>query len=107
MLKELRKANIERQKEWGGDDRCDVAFRAVEVAGETGEMLEKVKKHLRLLRGIQGSTASVIEVAEEMADVVISLDLLATQMGINLAEAVPHKFNKTSTKYGFETRITS
>lgn len=107
MLKELREANTERQKEWGGDDRCDVAFRAVEVAGETGEMLEKVKKYLRGERGIQGTTASAVEVADEMADVVIGLDLLAAQMGINLAAAVPSKFNQTSEKYGFKTRMQS
>lgn len=105
MLKKLREANIARQKEWPGNDQADLAFRALEVAGEAGEMLEKVKKYLRGVRGIKGSTASAVEVAEEMGDLIIAIDLLANEMGINLSTAVEYKFNATSVKYGLETRI--
>lgn len=105
MLDQLRYANIERQKEWGGDDRCDLAFRALEVAGETGELSEAMKKFLRAQRGIEGSTATKEDVADEMADVIISIDLLANQMGIDLQQAVCSKFNRTSKKYNFKTKM--
>jgi NTP pyrophosphatase (non-canonical NTP hydrolase) len=105
MLEQLRTANVKRQAEWPGNEHADVAFRAIEVAGEAGELAEAVKKWLRGQRGIKGSTATPEQVAQEMADVLISVDLLANQMGINLADAVRAKFNATSEKYGMATRL--
>ncbi|WP_428526794.1 MazG-like family protein [Roseibium sp.] len=81
------------------------AFRGLEVAGEFGEVAEALKKYLRGTRGIKGSTADLQDVANEMADAIIALDLLADQMGIDLGAAVTRKFNATSQKYGLETRL--
>lgn len=103
----LRDANVNRQKEWPGNEHADVAFRTIEVAGEAGELAEAVKKFLRAERGIKGSTATRDDVASEMGDLLVSLDLLANQMGINLGEAVRAKFNATSEKYGMRTYIGS
>jgi NTP pyrophosphatase (non-canonical NTP hydrolase) len=75
------------------------------VAGETGELMEAIKKFLRGMRGIKGSTASLADIAEEMGDVLVSLDLLANMLGIDLGNAVRHKFNKTSEKYDLSTRL--
>lgn len=105
MLDELRGANRERQKEWPGNEQCDVAFRALEVAGEAGEVAEAVKKYLRAERGIKGSTATIEDIASEMADVIVGIDLLADQLGIELPSAVREKFNATSVKYGLATRL--
>lgn len=105
MLTTLRHANRSRQAEWPGNEKADTAFRAIEVAGEFGEVAEAVKKFLRGERGIKGSTASKQDVADEMADAIISLDLLADEMGIDLTDAIARKFNMTSEKYGLETRI--
>lgn len=102
---DLRQANVTRQKEWPGNDQADIAFRGLEVAGEFGEVAEALKKYLRGTRGIKGSTADLQDVANEMADAIIALDLLADQMGIDLGTAVARKFNATSEKYGLETRI--
>lgn len=102
---DLREANITRQKEWPGNDQADIAFRGLEVAGEFGEVAEALKKYLRGTRGIKGSTADLQDVANEMADAIIALDLLADQMGIDLGAAVTRKFNATSQKYGLETRL--
>lgn len=101
----LRHANNERQQEWPGNEKADVAFRAIEVAGEFGEVSEAVKKLLRAERGIKGSTATTQDVADEMADALIALDLLAAEMGIDLGAAVARKFNLTSEKYGMKTRL--
>ncbi len=102
---DLRQANITRQKEWPGNDQADIAFRGLEVAGEFGEVAEALKKYLRGQRGIKGSTASLEDVAQEMADSIIALDLLADLMGIDLGVAVARKFNATSEKYDLKTRI--
>lgn len=101
----LRGANRNRQKEWPGNDKADVAFRALEVAGEAGELCEKVKKFLRAERGIKGSTATASEIADEMGDLLVSLDLLADALGIDLGRATSSKFNQTTIKYGMRTYI--
>ena len=75
------------------------------MAGEFGEVAEAVKKFLRAERGIKGSTATLEDVADEMADALIALDLLANQMGLDLSKAVQRKFNRTSEKYGPQTRL--
>lgn len=103
----LRNANISRQQEWPGNEHADVPFRAIEFAGEAGELSEAIKKWLRASRGIKGSTATLADVASEMGDVVVALDLLAKEMGINLGDAVREKFNATSVKYNLRTYIGS
>jgi NTP pyrophosphatase (non-canonical NTP hydrolase) len=103
----LRDANMARQQEWPGSEHADVPFRAIEFAGEAGELSEAIKKWLRAERGIRGSTATLADVASEMGDVLVALDLLAREMGINLGDAVRDKFNATSEKYGLRTYIGS
>ncbi|WP_321504112.1 MazG-like family protein [Breoghania sp.] len=102
---DLRSANRARQQEWPGNTQADTAFRAIEVAGEAGEVAEAVKKLLRERRGIKGSTASVESIADEIADTIIALDLLADDLGIDIGPALARKFNATSAKYGLRTRI--
>ena len=103
----LRRANDKRQQEWPGNDKADLAFRMIEVSGEAGELAEAVKKHLRYERGIKGTTLDIDDIADEMGDLVVSLDLLAAEMGINLGDAVMNKFNRTSRKYEMNTRLLS
>lgn len=104
-FKDLREANQTRQKEWVGSENASLEFRVIEVAGEFGEVAEAAKKYLRSVHGIKGSTATVEDIADEMADAIIALDLLANQLNVNLGEAVKTKFNKTSMKYNLETYI--
>jgi len=101
----LRDANRNRQKEWPGNEKADVAFRAIELAGEAGELMEAIKKFLRAERGIKGSTSTPFEIADEMGDLLVSLDLLADELGIDLGVAVRRKFNKTTDKYGMRTYL--
>lgn len=105
MLTTLRHANRSRQAEWPGNEKADIPFLTIEVAGEFGEVAEAVKKYLRAQRGIKGNGGRIEDVADEMADAIISLDLLADEMGIDLTDAIARKFNMTSEKYGLETRI--
>ncbi|MEL6509025.1 MAG: MazG-like family protein [Pseudomonadota bacterium] len=104
-LQALAVANTQRQIEWGGNEKADLAFRALEFAGESGELCEAVKKFLRKQRGIEGNTLSLEAIEDEMGDVIITLSLLATDLGIDLDRTYRRKFNKTSAKYGFKTRM--
>lgn len=108
MLRELREANMVRQREWDPGDDITIEFRGNELGGEVGELQNILKKFARHRMGLKGGlepNAYLNEVAEELADVVICVDLIAMALGVDLATAVRFKFNATSTKYGLKTRI--
>jgi NTP pyrophosphatase (non-canonical NTP hydrolase) len=104
-LETLRDANWARQLEWPGNEECDVAFRALEFAEEAGEVAGAIKKYLRAERGIAGTTMTLADIADEMGDALISLDLVAGMLGIDLGLATSRKFNATSEKVGLKTRL--
>lgn len=83
-FKALRAANIQRQAEWPGNETLDNAFRGLEVANEVGEVTGAVKKYIRAQRAVAGTVAAIEDVAEEIGDAVISLDLLAIDLGTDL-----------------------
>ena len=101
----LRQANIARQKEWDADNKISLAYRGNELAGEVGEACNVIKKLERERLGIRGSRASVEQLAEELADIIICADLVAMAEGIDLVQAVAKKFNATSEKVGLNTRL--
>jgi NTP pyrophosphatase (non-canonical NTP hydrolase) len=102
----LRGANIARNIEWANGNTIPLSYRGNELAGEVGEDCNILKKLERERMGIVGSRASVASLAEELADVVICIDLIAMELKIDLDQAVRRKFNKTSEKYGLRTRMT-
>lgn len=71
----LREANIARQKIWDPNDAVDLDWRANELMGEIGEVCNVIKKLYRERIGLPGSRDTVEHLAEELADVVICLDL--------------------------------
>jgi NTP pyrophosphatase (non-canonical NTP hydrolase) len=102
---DLRAANLARQAEWDTDGQINLSSRGNELAGEVGEACNIIKKLERERMGIAGSRASLADLAEELADVIICADLIAMQLGIDLNRAVAEKFNKTSEKVGLTTRL--
>ncbi|WAP67203.1 MazG-like family protein [Jiella pelagia] len=102
----LRKANLARQALWCPEQVPDLSFRGNELAGETGEACNVIKKLERERHGWRGSRATTAELASELADVVICADLCAISGGIDLDEAVEAKFNATSDKVGLPVRYT-
>lgn len=100
----LREANIIRAKEWAGEVDLDLSFAGNELAGEVGEACNIIKKMERQRFGLKTSPGTVEALTEELADVVICVDLIAMKLGIDLTLAVKNKFNKTSEKYGLDTR---
>ncbi len=105
-FKKLREAAISRDSEYPGTEFIDPSFRGVELGGEVGEALNVVKKLERERLGIAGSRASVADLAQELADIIICVDLLAMEYRIDLWPAVVTKFNQSSDKLGLKTRLT-
>lgn len=101
----LREANANRQKEWDTNGNISITYRGNELAGEVGEACNVIKKLERERMGIKGSRATVEQLAEELADVVICADLIAMHEGIDLNKAIAKKFNKTSENVGLITRL--
>ncbi len=105
-LDALRRANIKRAAEWHGSENTpSIEYRFMELAGEVGEACNAQKKLSRTDMGIRGGTEGLAHLTEELADVLICLDLVAMDLGIDLGEAVRMKFNMTSAKYGLATKL--
>lgn len=84
----LRDANFVRALEWsnGGDGP---QFYAVELYGEAGEALNVVKKLEREKLGMVGSRATLQDMADEIADVIICVDLLAIAYALPPVRPLP------------------
>lgn len=105
VFNNLRLANKYRSEEWTCGEAVDLSFRGNELAGETGEACNVLKKLERERRGWRGSRDTVSHAMEELADVVICTDLIAMELGEDLDEAVRKKFNATSEKYDLTVRL--
>lgn len=74
----------------------------VAVTGEIGEAANVLKK---VRRGDLTLDEARSMLTQEFADVVIYLDLLSAQAGIDLGEAVMETFNAKSVKVGSRVRL--
>jgi NTP pyrophosphatase (non-canonical NTP hydrolase) len=111
-FRQLRKVNIMRCTRWHGPDseRWSLADWSNAMCGEAGETANVIKKIRRQETGaVNVGDPPMVELKkkamEEIADVVIYCDLLAQELGGDLADAVREKFNKVSVKYGFPERL--
>ncbi len=127
FLRLLAAANVERCPDFkaGGLMDWSPAERGNELAGETGELCNELKKLLRFDRqhGIEckepgRSTAhhfgarvvadryAILHRARnELGDVIICASLIAAQLGIDLEDATREKFNATSDKIGSTIKL--
>ena len=101
----LRDANLKRHKEWAKGNDLPLSFRGVELAGEVGEACNELKEIERKRLGLVGGKEDLDGLQQELADVLICVDLIAMDLGIDLAAAVRDKFNATSEKYELSTRL--
>ena len=69
------------------------------AAGEMGELCNLLKKRGR------GEDIPLKAVMDEIADVIIYLDLLAARLGVHLSGPIREKFNETSEKRGSDIRL--
>lgn len=127
FLDTLRRVNIERAPHFhaGGLMDWSPAERGNELAGETGELCNELKKLLRFDRrtgtrmpdpgmthwvdadeAMQNERNAIVARARmELGDVIICASLIAAQLGIDLEEATRDKFNATSEKIGSSVRL--
>lgn len=105
FLTHLRYVNTRRWREWSLGEPEDPLYCANELGGETGEVLNVVKKLVREQRGWAGSRATKQDLGEEMGDVLICLDTLARAYDVNLAEVTARKFNLTSIQRSLSHRL--
>ncbi len=97
---ELRRANEARSTAIDHPiDKWTPAEWALAAAGEMGETCNLIKKQLR------GDVITVESIADELADTVTYIDLLAARLGIDLGEAVRSKFNVVSKRWGTEVKL--
>ena len=98
---DLREANIERIPNFRMNSIFDWSETdwACAAAGELGEACNLIKKRRR------GEKITTHEVAKEIADTVIYLDLLAARVGINLGETIRYKFNEVSIRVNSSVRL--
>ena len=131
-LAELRAANVARMHRWHGeDDGWTLADWSNAMNGEAGEVANVVKKirrtetpglweaqkypgdsglaqiTLAAMPADEAREALLVKLADECADVLCYLDLLAHEAGIDLGQAVASKFNRVSQAQGFPERIVS
>lgn len=108
----FREANLVRATEWIANYQPtfieDILFRSNELGDECGEVQGACKKLVRMRWGMPGGIThieAVKQIANELADVIISADRLASLLDINLSEAIITKFNATSDKHKFKTKL--
>lgn len=117
-LARLRFHNSKRCAEWmkNSTEPWSLADKSNEMMGEAGEAANIVKKMRRIQTGVatgvtRGDQATFEfedlreRLGEELADVIITADLLADAAGIDLSDAVVAKFNATSMKNGLSERL--
>jgi NTP pyrophosphatase (non-canonical NTP hydrolase) len=106
--------NRERAERWHpgypADEGWSIADWSNAMAGEAGEACNIVKKIRRWQCGLKGELDPPLDklnhkLAEELADVFLYLDLLATKANIDLPAAIVAKFNKVSERQGFPERL--
>lgn len=109
---ELERANL---------NRCNAIYHHLEtwsptdwacaLGGEVGEALNLVKKLRRLEDGDKSYNVGVDRdviiagIGNELADVVIYADLLATRLGLSLGDCVRNKFNEVSDRVGSDIKL--
>lgn len=105
----FRKANVTRCVKWHpeGIDSWSPSDWMTAVTGELGELASLLKMRNRERDGLPGNkfSPSKKQVADELADVLTYLDLLAEVLGVDLGAAVVEKFNEVSERVGFPDRI--
>lgn len=113
-LSKLSEVNLQRAVRWhkGGLDEWSVNDWLAAFGGEAGEALNAGKKHRRILSGLQQhgnvpttEREAAEKIMEELADAVIYADLVASRLGLNLADAIVRKFNAISEREGFPERL--
>lgn len=100
LLKKLKIANKERDLLFFKHfDKWETVDWSNAVAGETGELCNIVKKMKRSCND-SDRDLTIEDIANEAADIVIYLEILCQNCGIDLSDAIVRKFNEVSERNG-------
>ena len=108
---QLARANITRCYRWHDPAGWSPQMWGLAACGEAGEMANALKKLHRHDEGIQQNADSpdravlVQNVATEIGDTVVYLDLLAQRLGLRLEDCVRDTFNRISVRENFPDRL--
>jgi NTP pyrophosphatase (non-canonical NTP hydrolase) len=106
---EFRAANVARCLKWHpqGIESWSASDWMTAIVGELGEAASLIKMRNRERDDLPGNKFSPTQkqIADELADTVTYIDLLAAQQGIDLGRAIAEKFNEVSARVGFPDRI--
>lgn len=106
---EFRRANRRRAIRWHADgiEGWSSSDWITAICGELGELASLVKMRNRERDGLVGNKFSPTadQLASEIADVAIYLDIFAESVGVDLGEAIRRKFNEVSERNGFPERL--
>ena len=107
----FRAANVARCTKWHpqGIASWSPSDWLTAVTGELGELASLLKMRNRERDGLPGNKFSPTQkqIADELADVLTYLDLLAEVLGVDLGAAAVSKFNEVSERVGFPDRLPS
>jgi len=105
----FRAANVARCIKWhpAGIESWSPSDWLTAVTGELGELASLLKMRNRERDGLPGNKFSPTDeqIADELADVLTYIDLLAFVLGVDLGRAAVEKFNRVSERVGFPDRI--
>ena len=105
----FRQINLKRCNRWhpNGINSWSYSDWLTAVTGELGELASLIKMKNRERDDLVGNKFSPTDkhISNEIADILIYLDLLAASFNINLENAVKSKFNDTSSRVGFPERL--
>lgn len=100
---QLRQANLVRaENSFKSCGAWDTPRWIMELIGEVGELANVLKK---VERGDFTLEQAIGDIAKEIADVQIYLDLLSAHLAIDLGEATRAKFNEVSARVGSEVTL--
>lgn len=84
-----------------------VFARFMKLVEETGEMADEVLTSMNLQRKSKIAKFSQQNVEDELADVLASVVLLATELEIDLDKIMERKIDYTRTRFGLKTRASA
>lgn len=115
FLQKLRELSVERCEEYffplDAWSPLEWAGAAAGEAGETANVAKKMQRMvtLSLVKGEPYKKPDMVRLreslADEIADTIIYLDLLAASQSIDLEKAIRSKFNRVSEKHGYEKTL--
>lgn len=111
----FREVNWRRANDVFGDrEPWSLLERCGEMAGEAGEAANIAKKIKRGCKMVDGQVVPYSKedleelyrkLADELADVIVTVDLVASEAGIDLGAAVVKKFNEKSEEWGCDHKL--